>query len=922
MKHLKYILIGIILTVPLVSWGLPYFQQTQGLVPGATNTYYIGTSSPSLLEYKGIFTRDLTISGTCTGCGGVGGATSTHPLMASWFVATNTAATSTFEGAIQINQGLEVVGNVNPSGDPFKPYGNVELVGGGNIVFGIDNFVSFGNDNVENEFFIGGTSFNARVGLNLLTAERLYRLPDWSGEFAVSTSTTQVSSINATSTTGISYFGGRVGIATSSPSFPLSVQGPGLISGPLTVQRILATSTSCTSAIPYSFDFAQTTGFCAASASEFRFVTSGTAVGRLTGGSQPGFQVGGTGVYGAASEVGIANTVSLSAGGFGMFSVRNGTAVLGYGGFNLGTTTWFNGRNATSSVFVPWTESLGLSTTSPWGRLSISATSTSGLSNYPLLVVSTSTASATTTAFIIDNNGKTGVGTSSPQFQFGASGVVWGDQVKSKAFFISDTTDSNTGVIFQGLNRFIHTYGTVGNIFIGKNAGNFTTNGRYNIAIGESVLTSLGTGPDGNVGIGYLALTGITSGYGNIAIGQQAGQALTTGDSNILIGGLAGSSLPTNQRLAVLIGANAGLNLTSAATVVGSDALKQATLISNTTVMGASAATNMTGNSTTMFGASAGFGAAGSTGHTNSGFGHGVLLSINAGNTNSGFGYFSLNGVNSGSQNSGFGGSSGENIAGGSRNSVFGYQAGVTQTSANTLTTGNDNTFIGYQTGLNSSTQRSRATALGYRALVGCDDCIVLGNNNAKVGIGTTSPLALLTVSATSSLSNLPLFLISTSSLSATTTAFTVTSLGRVGVATSSPYKLFSIDAASSTEPIGILQTIGGTAYTTYSLDQYGRRYTGGPTPTVASGAGDCGTSPSIVGNDDTMTVTVGTGANGNVCTITLAKERPDTKYVCNANDNSTAVNVRITTKTVSSFKLEGVFSAGDTLDVNCVGYK
>jgi hypothetical protein len=55
-----------------VVWALPYYQNTQGLVPGVTNEYYIGTSTPSLKEYKGIYVRDLTISGTCTGCGAGG----------------------------------------------------------------------------------------------------------------------------------------------------------------------------------------------------------------------------------------------------------------------------------------------------------------------------------------------------------------------------------------------------------------------------------------------------------------------------------------------------------------------------------------------------------------------------------------------------------------------------------------------------------------------------------------------------------------------------------------------------------------------------------------------------------------------------------------------------------------------------------
>lgn len=60
------------------------------------------------------------------------------------------------------------------------------------------------------------------------------------------------------------------------------------------------------------------------------------------------------------------------------------------------------------------TSLIGLGTTTPWGLLSIAASSTPTLSNFPLLVISTSTSNSTSTAVIVDNNGRFGVGTSSP----------------------------------------------------------------------------------------------------------------------------------------------------------------------------------------------------------------------------------------------------------------------------------------------------------------------------------------------------------------------------------------------------------------------------------------------------------------------------------------------------------------------------
>ncbi len=56
----------------IVSIGAPLASATRSLVPFTTAKYYIGTSSPSTLEYLGVFTQDLTVSGTCTGCGAGG----------------------------------------------------------------------------------------------------------------------------------------------------------------------------------------------------------------------------------------------------------------------------------------------------------------------------------------------------------------------------------------------------------------------------------------------------------------------------------------------------------------------------------------------------------------------------------------------------------------------------------------------------------------------------------------------------------------------------------------------------------------------------------------------------------------------------------------------------------------------------------
>ncbi|MEI7929151.1 MAG: hypothetical protein WCH40_11425, partial [Verrucomicrobiales bacterium] len=91
------------------------------------------------------------------------------------------------------------------------------------------------------------------------------------------------------------------------------------------------------------------------------------------------------------------------------------------------------------------------------------------------------------------------------------------------------TTNSTTGVITKGGNKFIHDFtpsgSNGGNTFIGVNAGNFTmaysssaVDASYNTAVGQQALTSLTTGPY-NTAVGYQALFSASSPYSNTAVG-------------------------------------------------------------------------------------------------------------------------------------------------------------------------------------------------------------------------------------------------------------------------------------------------------------------------------------------------------------------------------------------------------------------
>jgi hypothetical protein len=244
----------------------------------------------------------------------------------------------------------------------------------------------------------------------------------------------------------------------------------------------------------------------------------------------------------------------------------------------------------------------------------------------------------------------------------------------------------------------------------------FKTNNAYSGQISNNGMVAFGTGAaallsDASiVAIGKNALlnngTGATGAQGlfNTAVGSQVLQSNTTGLNNT---GLGYNSLISNT-------AGQGNTAAGAAAL-----LSNSTGQDNTSIGNQSLFSNQTGINNTATGVKALYNNK-ATGNTANGVD--ALKSNTTGAYNTAVGINSLSNNLSGSFNTALGISSLTANTGGNYNLAIGYQANVL---TNNLT---------------------RATAIGTEAKVGCSDCVVLGNENAKVGIGIDIPTAKLHV--------------------------------------------------------------------------------------------------------------------------------------------------------------------------------
>lgn len=235
------------------------------------------------------------------------------------------------------------------------------------------------------------------------------------------------------------------------------------------------------------------------------------------------------------------------------------------------------------------------------------------------------------------------------------------------------------------------------NVAIGYRACRYNE-GNYNIGIGYDALyqsTSARNNAIHNIGVGYQSLYSIQHGANNIAIGANSLRSATDGSNNVSVGYNSGYSTTTAIGN-IYIGKQTGYSNISGVKNV---------------FIGDSAGYYSTGNNNTYLGNFTGRGASSSPGSvSNVGIGSGVM----------------------------------DDITSAHENTVIGYNAG------GALTTGSHNVLIGYNAG---STLTTADSVLYISNSSGIP--LIYGNfSTARIGLGTTSPLAKLDIKT--SLDTLP----------------------------------------------------------------------------------------------------------------------------------------------------------------------
>lgn len=267
--------------------------------------------------------------------------------------------------------------------------------------------------------------------------------------------------------------------------------------------------------------------------------------------------------------------------------------------------------------------------------------------------------------FVFTHTGRLGIGTTSPAERLSVTGTI---QSTTGGFKFPDGTTQTTAAVGGGAS-------SVDGLADGKSDSDGSENGS-SIFLGSGAGAVDDQSDNENVGIGFESMNSNTSGYQNTAVGYQSLINSTVGTRNTAIGNKAlqtNTSGFNNTAIGFFTMYN---NLTGYYnTAIGSEALNNNTAGRNNTAVGYLAAySNTLGEDNTATGIQAL--RSNSTGSYNTAAGRNSLY-YSTGNYNTSTGYSSLFGLSSGAQNSALGSNAGGYIADGSTensasdNSIF-----------------------------------------------------------------------------------------------------------------------------------------------------------------------------------------------------------------------------------------------------------
>jgi len=258
-------------------------------------------------------------------------------------------------------------------------------------------------------------------------------------------------------------------------------------------------------------------------------------------------------------------------------------------------------------------------------------------------------------------------------------------------------------------------------------------------------------------------------------------------------------------------------------------------------------------------------------------------------NNSTSIGFFASNGT-TGADNTAVGTNSLRNAGSPTNTVAIGESAGA---GGGGITGGVGNTFVGNNT-MNTVTGVTNATAIGYQATVATSNALVLGaintvngaTSSTKVGIGTASPVAMLSVG--------------------TSSALQVDASGNLS--TTGTSTLASSTVSTSTAPIALTVTSTTAAPTTVLSMNGGRVVMQSTASTPPSGATIAANVAAVVVGDNgttnsPATITLPAGTEGQILYITT--QDPDGVTIT-TTVNSVVVNVTIDDTEVGTFMYLG----------------